>query len=262
MSDITIRALEVLKKSDIILCEDTRITSRLLRKYDIFDKKLISYNDNSDEKIRKNILQKLLLGNQISLVSDAGTPLISDPGHKLIELIKENNIKITTIPGACSAIAALTISGLKIDNFAFLGFAPSSKKQRQDFLKNAPRNISFVYFESPNRLLESLFDIKNILNNRKICVAREITKIHEESITNNIDEIIKFFENNQSKIRGEFVIIVEKEEKICEINEEDLIIEIKKMLEKGYSLKDISKNLSDIYDINKKKIYQLALSQT
>ncbi len=253
------RAIEILKSCDIILCEDTRITNRLLIKYDIKNKKLVLYNENSDEKSRKNVLKMLQSGLNIALVSDAGTPLISDPGYKLIAFLRQNNIKIIPIPGPSSVISALCASGLQIENFAFLGFCPTSKTQRQNFLKNAPNNMTFAFFESPNRFLDSLEDVFLVLQDRKISVAKEITKIHEEILTDKVSVLIEFFKKNPEKIRGEFIIIVEKPSKKLVLNEDEIVEKIEKLMKSGLSLKDLSTDLAEIYGLNKKEIYNLAL---
>jgi len=261
LSDITLRALETLKLCDIIICEDTRITSRLLEKYEIKNKKLSIYNDNSQENSRNKILAELQKGLKVALVSDAGTPLISDPGYKLVSFLRNHNIKITPIPGASSVISALCASGIACDNFLFLGFLPSAKIQRQNALKELPKNYTLVFFESPQRIIEMLEDIDIAFGNRKIAVARELTKIHEEIISAPTKEVIDFFKKNEEKIRGEFVVIIEKaNRKEKNLTDEELEIEIKKALKSGVGIKDLSENLAQIYSLNKKEVYQLALS--
>jgi 16S rRNA (cytidine1402-2'-O)-methyltransferase len=259
LSDISLRALDVIKNCDVILCEDTRITNRLLLKYDIKNKKLVLYNDNSDEKTRQNILKALKNGSNIALVSDAGTPLISDPGHKLISFLRKNAIKITPIPGASSLIAAISACGLAADNFIFLGFLPNTSQKRRNMLKNVPKNFTFAFFESPNRVLECLNDVFAIFGDVKACAARELTKIHEEILTDDLSNLIKYFSENEGKQRGEFVIIVEKTAKNDEISHENLKIQAQKLLKSGLSLKDVATNLAEIHNLNKKEVYNLIL---
>jgi 16S rRNA (cytidine1402-2'-O)-methyltransferase len=261
LADITLRALAVLEKVDIIICEDTRISARLLDAYQIKTKKLLIYNDHNGEKTRKKILHFLLEGKSIALVSDAGTPLISDPGYKLIAFLREFNQKVIPLPGACSVTSALSASGLTSDNFLFLGFLPNSKVQKEKLFLSLPKNFTFICFESPSRVTEALEIIQNTLGNRKVCVARELTKLHEEIISNEVLQVIKFFTENPDKLRGEFVIIVEKAAKSeRSFNQEDLEKEIILAIKAGERLKDLSQNLSDLYQINKKEIYQLALN--
>lgn len=261
LQDITLRALEVLKASDTIVCEDTRITARLLEKYEIKGKKLLVYNDNSDEMVRKKILHLLVKGLNVALVSDAGTPLISDPGHKLICFLREHNIKVVPLPGASSVTTALCASGIACDNFLFFGFLPSARVQRQNVLKTLPKNFTLVFFESALRSVEMLEDLHEIFGNRKVAVARELTKIHEEIINDELIKILDFFKQNSDKLRGEFVIILEKANRGEKtFSDEDLKTEIRKFIGRGVSIKELSQQISEIYDLNRKDVYQLALS--
>ncbi len=261
LADITLRALETLRKVDVILCEDTRVSIKLLSAYGIENKKLLTYNDHSDEKIRKKTLEFLVNGNSVALISDAGTPLISDPGYKLVNFLRQFNQKIIPLPGASAALASLSASGLACDNFLFVGFLPTSKIQRVNLLKTLPKNFTLIFFESANRVIESLTDLNEIFGNRNSCVARELTKMHEEIITQKLENLKEFFVHNCEKLRGEFVIIIEKADKSeKEISEEDLLSEIRKALHKGDSLKDLSQNLAQVHNLNKKEVYNLALT--
>ena len=260
LGDITIRALQTLESVDFIICEDTRTSSILLSKFEIIKKKLLIYNDFSDSLSRNKILEKLKNGNSLALISDAGTPLISDPGHKLISFLRQENQKIICIPGPSSLTASISISGIPCDNFLFLGFLASSKIQKQQTITTLPHNYSFVFFEVANRLHETLEIIKNTLENRNISVARELTKLHEEVIYGKVEEVFEFFEKNPQKLRGEFVVIVEKTAKNQSFfSNEEIIAEIENSLKKGKSVKDISIELSQIFDLNKKEIYKIAL---
>ena len=260
LGDITIRALQTLESVDFIICEDTRTSSILLSKFEIIKKKLLIYNDFSDSLSRNKILEKLKNGNSLALISDAGTPLISDPGYKLISFLRQENQKIICIPGPSSLTASISISGIPCDNFLFLGFLASSKIQKQQTITTLPHNYSFVFFEVANRLHETLEIIKNTLENRNISVARELTKLHEEVIYGKVEEVFEFFEKNPQKLRGEFVVIVEKTAKNQSFfSNEEIIAEIENSLKKGKSVKDISIELSQIFDLNKKEIYKIAL---
>ena len=263
LGDITIRALQTLESVDFIICEDTRTSSILLSKFEIIKKKLLIYNDFSDSLCRNKILEKLKNGNSLALISDAGTPLISDPGYKLISFLRQEQQKIICIPGASSLTASISISGIPCDNFLFLGFLASSKVQKQQIITTLPLNYSFVFFEVANRLHETLEIIKNTLENRNVSVARELTKLHEEVIYGKVDEVFEFFEKNPQKLRGEFVVIVEKTSKNQSFfSNEEIIAEIENSLKKGKSVKDISIELSQIFDLNKKEIYKIALDIT
>ncbi len=261
LGDITLRSLQALKSADVILCEDTRVSLKLLSAYEISYKKLLTYNDHSDEKLRQKVLEFLVNGNSVVLISDAGTPLISDPGYKLVNFLRSFNQKIIPLPGASSLTAAICSSGLACDNFLFLGFLPNSKIQRLNFLKDLPKNYSLIFFESANRMEDSLSDICDVFGVRNCCVARELTKMHEEIISDNVENMRNFFAQNPQKLRGEFVIIVEKADKNEKsISDEDLLKLISAAIRSKKSLKDLSQEFSEIYGINKKEIYRLALS--
>lgn len=261
LGDITLRALEILRSCDVIACEDSRVTNKLLGAYEIKGKTLLVYNDHSDEKIRLRILNELLNGKSVALVSDAGTPLISDPGHKLVKFLREQNQKIITIPGASSVTSALSVSGLACDNFLFIGFLPTSKTQKKNLLKSLPQNFTFAFFEAPNRVSETLQTIEETLGARRVCAARELTKFYEEIVTDEVENLRNFFAQNSDKLRGEFVIIVEKTARgAAAIDEDELREMIKKSLKARESVKDVAQNLAEIYQLNRKEVYQLALS--
>ena len=263
LSDITIRALQTLESVDFIICEDTRTSSILLSKFEIIKKKLLVYNDFSDSLCRNKVLDKLKNGHSLALISDAGTPLISDPGYKLINFLRQEKQKIVCVPGPSSLTASISISGIPCDNFLFLGFLASNKTQKQQVIQTLPMNYSFVFFEVANRLQETLEIIKNTLENRNISIARELTKMHEEVIYGDINEVVDFFEKNPQKLRGEFVVIVEKTAKNQKFfSNDEIIFEIQESLKKGKSIKDISIELSQIFDLNKKEIYKIALDLT
>lgn len=260
LADISLRALQILQSVDFIVCEDSRVSMRLLSAYEIKEKKLLTYNDYSDEKMRKKILEILCSNQSVALVSDAGTPLISDPGYKLVNFLRKFNQKVIPLPGASSLTSALCVSGIACDNFLFLGFLPTSEIQKKKLLKSLPKNFTFVFFEAPNRVVESLESIREILGNRLCCAARELTKIHEEICSDEVENLLKFFAENPQKLRGEFVIIVEKAAKDEKnFSQDELLAQIAKSLSAGVSLKDLSQNLSDIFAVNKKDVYGLAL---
>ncbi len=210
------RALRILKEVDFILCEDTRVTKKLLRKYEI-STPTISYHSFSGKIKIQKILDLLAERKNLALVSDAGTPTISDPGFQLVAEIREkfgDKIKIIPIPGSSALITALSASGLPSDQFLFLGFLPH-KKGKQTLIKeivNSKRTVAF--YESPHRVLKTLAMLKTQLDeaeqalNRKIVVAKELTKIHEQIISGNITEIVSYFTENPDRIKGEFVILV------------------------------------------------------
>ncbi len=206
LKDITLRALEVLKEVNFIACEDTRRTSILLNHYDIKDKKLISYYEPK-ESVQVPKILKLLEREDVALVSDAGMPSISDPGYRLIRACIEKGIPIEVLPGPSSVLTALVGSGLPTDRFMFVGFLP--KKGLENFLQELKtcQDTTIIAFESPNRLLKSLQALYKVYGEElQICVARELTKIHEEYVRGKILEVLKVFEE-RGDIKGEVVIV-------------------------------------------------------
>lgn len=210
LKDITLRALEVFEGVDLIACEDTRRTSLLLKTYNI-KKPLISYFEHNEKGRIPQLIQKLLAGQNIALVSDAGTPLLSDPGFKLIRECVEKNIKVVPIPGASAILSALVTSGLASDRFFFLGYLPKRSGKRDRILKALPRmpqelKTTFILFESPYRVVELLKVIKKNIGNIEIVIARELTKMHEETMRGSIDELLKDFSVKGTK--GELTIVL------------------------------------------------------
>lgn len=203
LRDITSRALEVLQQVDLIACEDTRQTIKLLNHFGI-QKPLTSYHEFNEEKKAEELAAKLATSENIAIVSDAGTPAISDPGYRIVRLCRERGIPVMAIPGPNAALAALSASGLPSDEFMFIGFLPSKKNARHEKLASV-RNVwcTLIFYEAPHRIGEVLADMQAILGDREVCVAREITKIHEEYLFGSLSQVA-----NHVKAIGEFVIIV------------------------------------------------------
>lgn len=207
LSDFTQRAVDTLRAVDVVACEDTRHSGKLLKHHGI-SARMIAYHDHNKDHSAPGIVKMLLDGQDVALITDSGTPGISDPAFVLVRLALLDDIEIITIPGACAAIAALTISGLPMDRFAFEGFLPVRSGKRRTRLLNVkddPRTQ--VYYESPHRIIKALAAMREVFGNRNAAVARELTKIHEEVIRGTLDDILERF--GESKPRGEFVIIVE-----------------------------------------------------
>ena len=205
LQDITLRALDTLKSVDIIAAEDTRQTQKLLAHFKI-KKRLVSFHKFSRENKLNQIIGLLKSGKNIALVSDAGTPGISDPGQKLVAAARDNNIKIIPIPGPSAITTILSIAGINADSFLFVGFIPK-KKGRKTFLKELSKvSVPVVLFESPVRVLKTLKDIREYLGERNVIVGRELTKIHEEILSLPVSQMINYFADNQP--RGEFVIVI------------------------------------------------------
>jgi 16S rRNA (cytidine1402-2'-O)-methyltransferase len=205
LEDITLRAIRILKEADYIAAEDTRHSGILLKKYEIKTPTL-SYHSHSNQGKIERIIELLKDGKSVALISDAGTPGISDPAYSLIQRAIEEKIQISPIPGASSALAALVMSGKRMNHFLYLGFLPL-KKGRQTLLKSlAEETRSIIIFESPHRLLKTLTQIKEFMGDREIAICREITKIYEEAIRCSVSEAIEIF--TEKKPKGEFVLVV------------------------------------------------------
>lgn len=209
LEDITLRALRILKEADLIACEDTRHTAKLLSRYEIATPRE-SYHDFNEESRTPRFIQMLREGKNIALVSDSGTPLISDPGYELVSSCRREGITVVPIPGPSAALAALTGSGLPTDSFFFGGFLPSKstlRKRRLEQLSGIPATL--VLYEAPHRLLASLEDLITVLGSRRACIAREITKIHEEFVEGTLPELLEEFRSRTS-VQGEITLVIER----------------------------------------------------
>ena len=248
LDDITLRALEVLKKSDIILCEDTRHSNKLLSHYKI-KKKLVSYHKFNEKKQLINIIEYFKQGKILSLISDAGTPLLSDPGKLLVNECIDNKIQVTPIPGVSSITSALSVSGFK-DQFLFYGFLPKTENELKKVLNSLSLNeYTQIFFIPSKKINFYINNFRKFYSGRKILIAREITKIHEAFIREDIDKL-KIFNN---AIKGELTIVIsEIGKKTRKFDEEKIVNKVKKYLKK-YSLKDTVKLILETEKKNKKK---------
>jgi len=210
LSDITYRAVEILRQADIILCEDTRMTKRLLSHLDIQDKQLSAYNEQKSGASIQKITDWLSEGKHITLVTDAGTPGISDPGSILVGHIRKNSPHtiIQAIPGPSALVSALSISGISIHDFTFLGFLPHKKGRETLFKEIAEAKRPYVFYESPHRIIKALESLKKFAPKKNVTIARELTKIHEEVVSGTAEELLQFFDDNKEKVRGEIVVII------------------------------------------------------
>ena len=254
LNDITLRAIEVLKNSDIILCEDTRRSVKLLNHYKI-KKKLIAYHKFNEKKKVLNIIEYINQGKILSLISDAGTPLLSDPGRILVNQCIENKIEIVSIPGVSSITAAMSVTGFK-DQFLFYGFLPKTENELQKVLTNLCKNDqSQIFFIPAKKLNFYIKNFKDYYQNRKILIAKEITKMHETFIRADIDKLKLF----KTPLKGELTIVIsENDKKVKKFDEEKIVNKAKKYLKK-YSLKDTVDLILETENTNKKKIYNLCL---
>jgi len=257
LEDITLRALKVLKETDVIAAEDTRHSIKLLTHYGI-SKPCISYWGEKEKVKSAEIIEKLQSGQSVALISDAGTPGISDPGSVLIKRALEEGIDVISVPGATAMIAALSISGLSTEKFSFFGFLPAKKNQRHKAIKDLylePRTL--VFYEAPHRILETLSDLKQILGERRTAVAKEITKIHEEVFRGGTSEVLSMLEN--TTIAGEYVIIVAGRDEEVRPTTDDALIEVNMLMKKGLGRKEAVKKVAEDYGLSKRELYEKSL---
>jgi len=252
MEDITLRAINILKKVEVLFTEDTRVTGLLLNNLNI-KKKLISSHKYNEETNFEKILKYLHDGHDVGIVTDRGTPIISDPGYGLTKFVIENGFNLVCLPGATALIPALAVSGLPADKFLFYGFLDSRQSKRRKELENIKLiKETIIFYESPHRIEETLNDMGNILGNRRISISREISKLYEEVYRGNIWEILKQGIN----IKGEFVIVVSGNNEKVIINQNDYLNEIDVLIKDGIKTNDAIKIVSKKYNLNKSDVYK------
>ena len=252
MEDITIRAINTLKKVDILFCEDTRVTGQLL-KYLSIKKRMIICQDHNEAKARELALEFLRSGKDIGLVTDRGTPIISDPGYKVVKFVVENGYNVISLPGATAFVPALTMSGINPSPFLFYGFLNAkSSKRCKELLNLQKEGATLVFYEAPHRINDTVMDIYNILGNRKISICREISKLYEEVIRGNIVDVLKDLDN----IKGEIVIIVEGNIEIEDYSYLTIIEHVNLYLEDGLTEKEAIKKVAIERNIPKSVVYK------
>ena len=259
LEDITLRALRVLKEVDVIAAEDTRHTQILLSHHDIHTP-LTSYHEHNETTKARELVTRLARGQNIALVSDAGTPSISDPGFRLVVQAIRAGVRIIPIPGASALTAVLSASGLPTDRFIFEGFLPAKKKQRRErlqALRNETRTL--ILYEAPHRLKDALDDIHELLGNRDAVLAREVSKIHEEFLRGPVGELVRAL--GAGEMRGEVTLIVSGGASESRVNEDLLKAEIRELEGKGLRVKEIAEVLGEKFGYPKKEIYRLALQR-
>jgi 16S rRNA (cytidine1402-2'-O)-methyltransferase len=256
LEDMSPRAVRVLRESVLIAAEDTRHSGVLLKHFDIKTPTTSYFEHNKLNKL-DFILEKLSTGD-VALVSDAGTPAINDPGYELVQAALASGFDVQPVPGPSSPIAALTVSGLPTDSFLYLGYLPNKASERRKSIEQvASQPYTLIFLESPHRLIDSLEDLLAILGDRRICIAREMTKMYEEYWRGEISGGIEYFKSKDP--RGEFTLVIEgkKEEESSVWMEEELLSAIRKKLSEGKSAKEISAELAEQSGWNKKEIYAL-----
>lgn len=262
LSDFSPRAIETLENVDFIAAEDTRVSMKLLNHFGI-KKSLVSYHEHNHVTAGQSILSRLLIGESCALVTDAGTPAISDPGEDLVRLCAENGVEVLSIPGCCAAVNALAVSGLPTGRFTFEGFLTVNKKSRREHLeslKNEERTM--IFHEAPHKLRTTLDDLAAAFGkDRRIALCREMTKLHEETRRCTIGEAIAYYTENTPK--GEYVLVVagaEKAEKSA-VNLEDGVAQVLALRESGMRLKDAAKEVAEHTGLSKNDLYAAALDQ-
>ena len=261
LGDITQRAADLLAQADIIACEDTRQTRKLLSLLSISSSaELWAYHDHNGAKVRPKLINVMKAGQQVALASDAGTPLISDPGYKLVTACLENDIPVTAAPGPTAPIVALTLSGLPNDRFSFQGFVPQKKKAARDALEDSHLlTMTQIWFETPKRLAATLKMMAEIYGNRYCVIARELTKLHETLYRGMLADLAKQFEGAPI-LKGELVLVVEGADKHASQVSIEKTSELLRARMHKMSLRDAVEDVEDLSGLPRKQIYQLALS--
>ena len=260
LDDITFRAVEILKNVDIILAEDTRHSKKLLLHLDI-SKSISAFHEHNEREKTNAIIGELKSGKSIALISDAGTPLISDPGYFLVIKAKKEGLKVIPIPGPSALITALSASGLPSDSFTFLGFLPSKQTARLKLLKRlVSRSETIIFYESPKRILATLTDMQSIFGeSREVCLAKELTKVFETIHTESIPNLIKYLTTDQNNQRGEFVILISANDKIDITESESKLDSLLPILCAEMGASKAAKIAAKITGIDKKHCYKRAI---
>lgn len=266
LGDFSPRARQTMCDVDFIAAEDTRVTKKLLNALDLPSKPMISYFEHNRRERGEEIVKKLLGGESCALVTDAGTPAISDPGEDLVALCAENNITVQSIPGCCAAVCALAISGLPTGRWCFEGFLSVNKKARKEHLNSLlSEKRTMIFYEAPHKLCQTLHDMRLAFgDDRKIAMCREITKIHEESLRMTLKQAEEYYTENSP--RGEYVLVLEgNNEIITDISDEErmetAISAVQKRIEAGETLKDAVKLVSADIGVKKNALYKEALNR-
>jgi len=258
LEDITLRALRVLKEVDEIAAEDTRHSSRLLNHYGIA-KPLISYWGEKEKVKSEEVLAKLLSGLSIALISDAGTPGISDPGGVLIGRAIEEGIDIVPVPGPSALVAAISISGLPIREFSFIGFLPPRRSQRLKALTDlSTEKRTLIFYEAPHRILDTVEEMYEVFGERKAALVKEITKIHEEALRGKLSDVIRMLA--ETTIAGEYVILVEGRRSET-LSFDEALEEVRTLMKKGKGRKEAVKVVAEQYGMSKNELYERSLGE-
>ena len=263
LSDISMRAIETLKNVDIIACEDTRNTIRLLNHFEIKGH-LTSYHEYNKIDKAYELCEKVKEGNNIAFVSDAGMPAISDPGYELVDIAYKEGLEVTVVPGASAVVSALAISGISSRRFAFEGFLPADKNEKKEILTElSQESRTLILYEAPHRLLKTLKELFDYMGDRNIAIVREITKLHEEVLRGKLADIIADYESEKIAIRGEYVLVIEgksllekREERQKSFEEISIREHYEKYIAEGMDKKDAMKAVAKDRGIQKRDVYK------
>ena len=257
LEDITLRALRILKEVDLIAAEDTRHSQHLLTHFGI-DKPLTSYHDHNEREKALALVQRIKNGENVALVSDAGTPGIADPGFRLAVAAIRAGIQIVPLPGASALATVLSASGLPTDRFLFEGFLPAKKQERKNQLKELRDcAATLVFYEAPHRLIDTLGDLQRILGERAIVIAREVSKVHEEFLRGTVSEVIHQLAGRD--VKGEVTIVVHGSTGEARVTEEQLRSDIQRLIGEGVGVKEISELFGERYGLSKREVYRMTL---
>ena len=254
LEDISGRAIRILGGVDLIACEDTRQTLKLLQRYGI-SKPLISYHEHNERERAVELLRELTSGKNIAIVSDAGTPLIADPGYRLVAEARSQGITVSPVPGPAALVAALSASGLPTDSFLFHGFLPAKQGQRRMLLEELKSlHATLVFYEAPHRILETLGDIAETLGPRRVVLARELTKIHEEFLSGTPEELLAALQK-RSSLKGEFTVMIAKSEAVP-ADETPLDAAVEKLIQAGVPRMEALKTVARQRGLSKREVYK------
>ncbi len=264
LEDMTYRVVRTLQEADLIAAEDTRNSIKLLNHFEI-KTPMTSYHEYNKIEKGKKLVEKLQSGMNIALITDAGTPGISDPGEELVKMCYESGIEVTSLPGAAACITALTLSGLSTRRFAFEAFLPTDKKEKQEILKElANETRTMILYEAPHRLIKTLKELRDTVGNRKITICRELTKKHETAFATTLEEAISYYESNEPK--GECVLVLEgksrteiREEEVSRWEEMSVEEHMEYYLSQGIEKKEAMKRVAKDRGVGKREIYQALL---
>lgn len=253
LNEMTPRALEILNSVDVIACEDTRTSGQLLKHFSIH-KRLIAYQNFNEESASKGILNLLEQGNSVALISDAGYPLISDPGQKVVTLVSHAGFPVVPVSGCSAVLNALVASGLVVQPFLFAGFLPSSGnecRKRLTYFKEYPETL--IFYEAPHRISKTLQNILDVFGDREMCIAREITKLHEEFLRGTVSELLEV----SDELKGEMVLVIAGNTESEEVSEEDAVTVLKNKIASGMSRRDAVKEAAKETGLGKNQMYDL-----